>query len=187
MSNVVGYARVSTSDQELDLQTDALNKAGAVKIFCDHASGATASRPELDACLEYLRPGDVLAVWRIDRLGRSVKHLVELVQQLDERDIQFRSLTEAIDTTTPGGELVFHIFAAVAQMERRLISERTKAGLASAKARGRNGGRPSVMTSKKLGIAREMRDRGETLQTIASTLQVGRTTISDHLAAQHSS
>lgn len=185
MSNVVGYARVSTIEQDLALQTDALNEVGAVKVFCDHASGAKSSRPELDACLEYLRPGDVLAVWRIDRLGRSVKHLVELVQQLEARDIQFRSLTEAIDTTTPGGELVFHIFAAVAQMERRLISERTKAGLTAAKARGRNGGRPTVMTPKKLAAARQMRNNGDTYQEIADTLEVGRTTITDHLNTQN--
>ncbi|MEJ5914725.1 recombinase family protein [Pseudokineococcus sp. 1T1Z-3] len=144
--SVVGYARVSTIEQDPALQHDALTAAGAVRVFTDYASGATTARPQLTAALDYLRPGDVLAVWRIDRLGRSVTNLVALVEDLSDRGVQFRSLTEAIDTTTPGGELVFHIFTALAQMERRLISERTRAGLAAARARGRKGGRPTVMT-----------------------------------------
>lgn len=141
---VVGYARVSTLEQDPALQHDALTAAGAEKVFTDFASGATAQRPQLTACLEYLRSGDTLAVWRIDRLGRSVEDLTRIVNDLADRSIQFRSTTEAIDTTTVGGELVFHVFAAVAQMERRLIRERTVAGLAAARARGRKGGRRCV-------------------------------------------
>ena len=132
MSNNIGYARVSTTDQSTDLQVDALTLAGAARIFTDHASGATTDRPALISCLEYLNPGDTLLVWRIDRLGRSNTDLIKLVSDLSDRGIQFRSLTEAIDTATPGGELVFHIFASLAQMERRLLSERTRAGLAAA-------------------------------------------------------
>ena len=129
MTNNIGYARVSTTDQSTDPQVDALTVAGSARIFIDHASGATTDRPALISCLEYLNPGDTLLVWRIDRLGRSNTDLIKLVSDLSDRGIQFRSLTEAIDTATPGGELVFHIFAALAQMERRLLSERTRAGL----------------------------------------------------------
>ena len=182
---VVGYARVSTIEQNPALQIDALEAAGAVRIFTDHASGATTARPQLTAALDYLRSGDVLAVWRIDRLGRSLPDLVTLVADLERRGVQFRSITEAIDTTTPGGELVFHIFAALAQMERRLISERTRAGLAAARARGRKGGRPTVMTPHKLAAARSLRATTEmTLTQIAAQLGISRTTLVTHLAAQ---
>ncbi|MCZ2819223.1 recombinase family protein [Modestobacter sp. VKM Ac-2977] len=151
-------------------------------MFTDYASGATAARPQLIACLDFLRPGDTLAVWRIDRLGRSVADLTTIVNDLGARGIQFRSLTEAIDTTTVGGELVFHIFAAVAQMERRLISERTRAGLVAARARGRAGGRPTVMTSERLTAAQAMRARGMTLIQIAATSGVGRSSLVRALA-----
>ena len=174
---VVGYARVSTLEQDPALQHDALTAAGAVKVFTDFASGATAQRPQLTACLEYLRAGDTLAVWRIDRLGRSVEDLTRIVNDLAERDIQFRSTTETIDTTTVGGELVFHVFAAVAQMERRLIRERTLAGLVAARARGRKGGRPSVMTDQRLAAALAMRTQGVTLNEIAASLGVGRSSV----------
>lgn len=180
---LVGYARVSTLEQDPALQHDALAAAGAVRVFTDYASGATAARPQLIACLDYLRPGDTLAVWRIDRLGQSVADLTAIVNGLAERGIQFRSLTEAIDTTTVGGELVFHVFAAVAQMERRLIVERTRAGLAAARARGRVGGRPTVMTADRITTAREMRAAGKTLNQIAATLGVGRSSLVRALAA----
>ena len=179
---MVGYARVSTLEQDPALQHDALTAAGAVRVFTDYASGATAARPQLIACLDFLRPGDTLAVWRIDRLGRSVADLTTIVNDLGARGIQFRSLTEAIDTTTVGGELVFHIFAAVAQMERRLISERTRAGLVAARARGRAGGRPTVMTPERLIAAQAMRARGMTLIQIAATLGVGRSSLVRALA-----
>ncbi|WP_460695217.1 recombinase family protein [Modestobacter muralis] len=174
---MVGYARVSTLEQDPALQHDALTAAGAVRVFTDYASGANTARPQLIACLDFLRPGDTLAVWRIDRLGRSVADLTTIVNDLGSRGIQFRSLTEAIDTTTVGGELVFHIFAAVAQMERRLISERTRAGLAAARARGRAGGRPTVMTPERLTAAQAMRAQGMTLNQMAATLGVGRSSL----------
>jgi len=179
---MVGYARVSTLEQDPALQHDALTAAGAVRVFTDYASGATAARPQLIACLDFLRPGDTLAVWRIDRLGRSVADLTTIVNDLGARGVQFRSLTEAIDTTTVGGELVFHIFAAVAQMERRLISERTRAGLVAARARGRAGGRPTVMTAERLTAAQAMRAQGMTLIQIAATLGVGRSSLVRALA-----
>jgi len=174
---VVGYARVSTLEQDPALQHDALTAAGADKVFTDFASGATAQRPQLTACLDYLRPGDTLAVWRIDRLGRSVEDLTRIVNDLADRGIQFRSITEAIDTTTVGGELVFHVFAAVAQMERRLIRERTLAGLAAARARGRKGGRPSVMSDQRRAAELAMRAQGLTLNEIAASLGVGRSSV----------
>jgi len=180
--NKVGYARVSTLEQDPALQHDALTAAGAVRVFTDYASGATAARPQLIACLDFLRPGDTLAVWRIDRLGRSVADLTTIVNDLGTKGVQFRSLTEAIDTTTVGGELVFHIFAAVAQMERRLISERTRAGLVAARARGRAGGRPTVMTPERLTAAQAMRAPGMTLIQIAATLGVGRSSLVRALA-----
>jgi DNA invertase Pin-like site-specific DNA recombinase len=185
MSNIIGYARVSTLEQNAALQVDALTVAGAARVFTDYASGATDDRPELAQALAYLNPGDTLAVWRIDRLGRSAANLIETVNNLADRQVQFRSLTEAIDTSTPGGELVFHIFAAVAQMERRLISERTLAGLKSARARGRTGGRPTVMTPARLAEAQRMRTEGRTLEYIATMLQVGRATVVRALAAKH--
>jgi DNA invertase Pin-like site-specific DNA recombinase len=138
-ARLVGYARVSTQDQNLSLQIDALLRAGVSKdlIFTDKASGAKYQRPGLDACLEQLRSGDVLLDWRLDRLGRSVRHLVTLIDELREKQIGFRSVCDgAIDTTTPSGELIFHVFSALAQFERRLIQERTNAGLAAARARG---------------------------------------------------
>ncbi len=156
---------------------DALTVAGAVRIFIDHASGDNADRPALISCLEYLNPGDALLVWRIDRLGRSITDLIKLVSDLSDRGIQFRSLTEAIDTATPGGELVFHIFAALAQMERRLLSERTRAGHAAAKARGHVGGRPTVMTVEKLEAARAMHANGATFTVISTGLGISRSTV----------
>ncbi len=181
--NVIGYARVSTTEQNPALQHDALQAVGAVRIFTDYASGTSTTRPQLQACLEYLQPGNVLAVWRIDRLGRSVPHLVDTVTALAERGVQFRSLTESIDTTTAGGEMVFTIFAALAQMERRLLSERTRAGLEAARARGRVGGRPTVMTPERIETARKLREDGVPVTQIARTFGVGRATVTRALAA----
>ncbi|MBM3824467.1 MAG: recombinase family protein [Verrucomicrobia bacterium] len=146
-NRLVGYARVSTNGQELKLQLDALEKAGCPKklIFVDKVSGAKAARPGLDACLRELKEGDTLIAWRLDRLGRSVRHLIDLVEQLRQRKVGFKSLCDgAIDTTTASGELIFHIFTALAQFERRLIQERTRAGLEAARARGRKGGRKPI-------------------------------------------
>ncbi len=147
MGCLIGYARISTSDQDLGLQLDALRGAGCrdASIFLDRASGARTQRPGLDACLQALASGDTLVVWRLDRLGRSMSHLVTLIEELLRRQVGFRSLGDgAIDTTTASGELVFHIFSALAQFERRLIQERTRAGLAAARARGKRGGRRPI-------------------------------------------
>ncbi|WP_254224193.1 recombinase family protein [Burkholderia multivorans] len=176
--HVVGYARVSTAEQDATLQREALQAAGAVKVFEDVASGAKADRPGLDAALAYLREGDILAVWKLDRLGRSLPHLVQTVAELAARGVGFRSLTENIDTTTPNGRLVFHLFAALADFERDLIRERTRAGLAVAKARGRNGGRRPVVTADKLARARELIDaKGLTVREAAARVKVGKTAL----------
>jgi DNA invertase Pin-like site-specific DNA recombinase len=149
----IGYARVSTIEQNLDLQRDALKAAGCRKIIEDTASGGKATRDGLERVRELLRPGDVLVVWRLDRLGRSLKHLIELMGELEGQGIGFQSTTEAIDTTTPGGKLVFHIFGALAEFERNLIRERTRAGLEAARARGRKGGRKPKLDAKKRALA----------------------------------
>src|SRR5438067_11357133 len=138
----VGYARVSTHDQTLNLQQDALEKIGCTKIFTDIISGAKAERKGLQEAIDYVREGDTLVVWRLDRLGRSLKHLIDTITTLNNRKIGFKSITENIDTTTSGGKLIFHIFGALAEFERDVIKERTKAGLQAARARGRLGGRP---------------------------------------------
>ncbi len=177
---IVGYARVSTLDQVLDSQLDALRAAGAGRIFTDQASGKLDTRPGLAAALDYLRDheGDVLVVTRIDRLGRSVQHLVRVVDDLKARGIQFRSLHEGIDTTTAGGEMFFVIFAAIGQFTGRIISERTHEGLAAARARGRRGGRPRAMTAERIETALELRRKGRTLQQIGTTLGVSPSTVS---------
>ncbi len=182
MANTIGYARVSTLEQNEALQVDALMAAGAVRVFVEKASGTTRQRPELERCLDYLNAGDALAVWRIDRLGRSTADLVAIVTELNARGVQFRSVTEGIDTTTPGGELVFTIFAAIAQMERRLIAERTRAGLAAARERGRVGGRPRVVSGDQVTEAVRMRADGRTIEEIATMFKVGRTTLGRYLA-----
>lgn len=183
MGKTVGYARVSTIEQNPDLQVDALTAAGAARVFVDRASGAKRDRPELSRCLEHLDRGDTLAVWRIDRLGRSVADLVSIVNELGEQGVEFRSLTEGIDTRTPGGELVFTIFAAVAQMERRLIQERTRAGLDAARARGRYGGRPRTLSDAQVAGARELRAQGRTVTEIAAMFKIPRTTLGRYLRA----
>jgi DNA invertase Pin-like site-specific DNA recombinase len=182
MGHLLGYARVSTTDQHPQLQVDALQDAGCYRVFTETASGARADRPTLAQLLDQLRHGDTLVVWKLDRLSRSLPHLVDTVTGLAERGIGFRSLQEAIDTTTPGGKLVFHVFAALAEFERDLIRERTAAGLAAARARGRHGGRPSVMTVHKAQVAQEMyRSWKYTVATIAKTLGVSRASIYRHL------
>jgi DNA invertase Pin-like site-specific DNA recombinase len=179
---LVGYARVSTQEQNADLQEDALKKAGCEQVFTDKASGARADRPQLDAALGYLREGDVFVVWRLDRLGRSLKHLVSAVADLQDRGVGFRSLTESIDTTTPAGKLTFHLFAALAEFERDLNRERTKSGLEAARARGRKGGRKPSLSPKKIQVARRMYAEGDsTVAEIAKVLGVSRATIYRHL------
>lgn len=181
MGRLIGYARVSTNEQDLNLQLDALKQAGCSKelIFIDKASGAKTERPGLDKCLAELQAGDTLLVWRLDRLGRSMVHLVNLVQSLFERQIGFKSLCDgAIDTTTASGELIFNIFSAMAQFERRLIQERTRAGLASARARGRVGGRPPLKSDDpKIITARKMyENKSLSIDDICKTLNVSRAT-----------
>ena len=180
---IIGYARVSTQDQNLELQQDALTKAGCEKIFEDHASGARMERAGLSDALSHLREGDTLAIWKLDRLGRTIRGLIELVGELRERGIQFRSLTEGFDTSTPGGRLIFHIFAALAEMERDLIRERTRAGLDAARVRGRKGGRQVKINDKKLAHARELLANRETsIGEVAATLGVDRSTLYRALA-----
>lgn len=178
MGELIGYARVSTADQRATLQHDALTAAGCARIFTDHVSGSVGERSGLAHALEYIRTGDTLVVWRLDRLGRSLKHLIEVVGTLEERSIGFMSLQESIDTTTAGGKLTFHLFGALAEFERGLIRERTRAGLAAARARGRKGGRRSVLTAEKVAIARQMyASREHTVATIGQTLGVSRSTV----------
>jgi DNA invertase Pin-like site-specific DNA recombinase len=174
----IGYARVSTADQTLDLQKDALTKAGCSKIFTDTVSGAKAERVGLDEALGYIRPGDTLVVWRLDRLGRSLRHLIETITGLANREIGFKSITESIDTTTSGGKLVFHIFGALAEFERDIIRERTQAGLRAARARGRKGGRPKALTPKKAQQASTLyNDKTNTIDEICRTLNISRATL----------
>jgi DNA invertase Pin-like site-specific DNA recombinase len=173
----IGYARVSTDDQNLDLQRDALKTAGCGLIFDDMVGGTKARRPGLEQALSHLRAGDTLVVWRLDRLGRSLRHLIDTVTELQERGIGFKSLQESIDTTTSGGKLVFHIFGALAEFEREIIKERTKAGLSAARSRGRRGGRPKVLSEKKAEMARQLyRDRTNSIDEICRTLGISRTT-----------
>lgn len=179
---LVGYARVSTGDQNLDLQKDALKKAGCERIFTDVASGAKDERAGLAEAIAFLRPGDTLAVWKLDRLGRSLKHLIETVTTLQAKKIGLRSLQESIDTTTSGGKLIFHVFGALAEFERDLIRERTQAGLRAARARGRTGGRPRVLDATKLAQARSLhQDPANTIAGICATLGISRATFYRHL------
>ena len=181
VGRLVGYARVSTDDQNLTLQTDALTRHGIGKsdIFMDKLSGAKCERPGLTKCLDALQSGDILVVWRLDRLGRSMRHLITLVEDLRERGVGFRSINEgAIDTTSASGELIFNIFSALAQFERRLIQERTKAGLAAARARGRNGGRPKISASDtKVLMAKKLHnDMTLSIDDICTTLKMSHST-----------
>lgn len=175
---LIGYARVSTLEQNEDLQTDALKKAGCGRIYVDHSSGAKASRPQQDRMLEALHEGDTVVVWKLDRLGRSVQNLVDLMDRFHRQGVGFRSLTENMDTSTPGGVLVFNIFSALAQFERDLIRERTMAGLTAARARGRKGGRPYKLSDKDVAMVRQLYDsRTVTVKEIAARFNVSRSTI----------
>ena len=182
----IGYARVSKFDQDLNLQLDALRKHGCRrdKIFVDKASGAKSKRPGLEDCLDTLKEGDVLIVWRLDRLGRSMPHLVQLIEELRAKGVGFRSICDgAIDTTTASGELVFNLFSALAQFERRLIQERTRAGLTAARARGRKGGRkPLDVNDPKVKMAKTMyRDKSMSVAEICKTLKISRSTFYRYL------
>ncbi|MGY2733830.1 recombinase family protein [Sphingomonas sp. UYP23] len=181
---MIGYARVSTTDQDLTLQTDALEKAGCEKLFTDKASGAKADRPGLAEALHFARSGDTLMIWKLDRLGRSIRGLIELAAGLSARKVDFRSLTDGFDTATPSGRLLFYILASVAEMERELIKERTLAGLAAARARGGNGGgRKSAMTPDKLDSARKLLAAGDKPVKVAKLLRVGLSTFYRHFPA----
>src|SRR3954468_2831144 len=175
---LIGYARVSTTDQTLDLQRDALEYAGCVRIFTDTASGALTERRGLQEALDHLREADVLVVWRLDRLGRSLRDLIDTIAKLETRKIGFKSLTENIDTTTSGGKLIFHIFGALAEFERNLIRERTNAGLQAARVRGIKGGRPKSLTDKKVEMARKLyADKSNSIDVICKTLGISRMTL----------
>jgi DNA invertase Pin-like site-specific DNA recombinase len=174
---LVGYGRVSTNDQNTDLQIDALRAAGCERIFLETMSSGKKDRPELTKALDYVRSGDTLVVWRLDRLARSLRQLIETVELLESRGIALKSITEAIDTSTPGGRLVFHVFGAIAEFERAIIRERTKAGVAAAKARGRAGGRPSKLTGERLDMAKKLLSGGESISSVARTLNVSRATV----------
>ena len=178
VGHLLGYARVSTTDQDAALQVDALTAAGCYRVFVDTISGSLDHRPELTKLMDQLRPGDTLVVWRLDRLGRSIRHLIDQLQILSEQGVGFRSLQETIDTTSSGGRLVFHVFAALAEFERDLIRERTNAGLAAARARGRKGGRPPALSPDQVKAARRMYEQNEmTVAKIGAVLGVSRATI----------
>jgi DNA invertase Pin-like site-specific DNA recombinase len=181
---LIGYARISTLDQTLDLQIDALKKAGCEQIFTDRVSGSKAERKGLTEALSHLREGDTLVVWRLDRLGRSLRHLIDTVTEINARGVGFKSLQENIDTTTSGGKLVFHIFGALAEFEREIIRERTQAGLTSARSRGKAGGRPKALTPKEVQMLRNMAaDKSLTVLDICKTLGIGRTTFYRYVKA----
>lgn len=174
---LIGYARVSTQDQNLDLQIDALTKAGCTKVFDDKVSGSRAERPGLTKALDMLRGGDTLVVWKLDRLGRSVKNLVDLVGELHKQGAQFQSLTDAIDTGTPSGRFFFHVMASLAEMERELTVERTRAGLEVARALGRKGGRKRQMTDSKIESAKKLLANGVPPRDVAQNLGVSVATL----------
>ena len=175
---LIGYARVSTTDQNLDLQKDALNTAGCNKIHEDYASGAKTDRGGLEDAIDSLRKGDTLVVWKLDRLGRSLRHLIEVINLLNDRDCFFRSLQENIDTGSSGGKLIFHVFGALAEFERDIIRDRTNAGLSAARSRGRVGGRPRKMDKKKITYARALlKSEESTVDEICEELGVSRATL----------
>lgn len=181
---LVGYSRVSTQDQNPALQLDALTAAGCERVFTEKASGAQRDRPELAAAISYMRAGDSLVVWKLDRLARSLPQLIETVAHLEVQGIGLRSLTEAVDTTTAGGKLIFHIFGALAEFERSVIRERTHAGLKAARDRGRKGGRPPALSAADLAAAKAMlRDPEITVAEVAKRLHVSPATLYRHLPA----
>lgn len=174
----IGYARVSSEDQNLGLQRDALTREGCEKIFEEKISGASPTRPVLESAIRCLRPGDVLVVWKLDRLGRSLQHLIKTIGKLEERDIGFRSVSDNIDTTTSSGKLMFHIVGAMAEFERSLISERTRAGMQAARDQGKHLGRPRSLSTQQIEHARLLaRDENMTPGDIAAMMDVGRTTV----------
>ncbi len=175
---LIGYARVSTEEQSLDLQIDALKQAGCEKVFHETASGARTERVQLKEAMEHLREGDTFVVWRLDRLGRSLRHLIDVVNTLEEHGIGFKSIQEGFDTTTNGGKLIFHIFGSLAEFERNLIRERTMAGLKSARARGRKGGRKPKLSAEQVAMAKKlMADRNNNPNEIAEMLGISRSTL----------
>jgi len=183
VTQLLGYARVSTADQAPELQLDELRAAGCMRIWTDHATGTRAERPELARVLDHMRRDDTLVVWRLDRLARSLSDLITLARRLDDHGVGLRSLREQIDTTTPGGRLIFHVFGALAEFEADLARERTNAGLAAARARGRRGGRKRVMTPAKINAARQMHaSHQHTVNEIARALGVSRASVYRALA-----
>lgn len=180
---LVGYARVSTTEQKLDLQLDQLKAFGCEKVFHDIASGANSERPELAAALEFMRKGDTLVVWKLDRLGRSLSKLIEFIKDLQNKDIGFKSLQDAIDTTTAQGKFFFHIIGAFAELERDLIRERTQAGLEAARSRGRLGGRPKAIDEKTFAIALKLyQARDTSIRHICESLNINRRTFERYVA-----
>jgi len=169
---LIGYARVSTVEQNLDLQLSALKKVGCEKFYQDQISGTKVTRPGLSMALEVLRKDDTLVVWKLDRLGRTVKGLIDLVNQLHQKEIHFKSITDNVDTSTPAGRFFFHVMASLAQMERELLAERTKAGLAAAKAKGRVGGRKRKMTQSKIESAKQLLSSGSLPRDVAQNLGI---------------
>ncbi|MGB8021819.1 MAG: recombinase family protein [Candidatus Nanopelagicales bacterium] len=177
----LGYARVSTAAQDPQLQLDALAAAGVDEVYVDHASGVATSRPKLDELLRHARAGDTIVIWRLDRLGRSMKHLLELIEQLEQRDIGLVSLNEQIDTTSANGRLILRLLASLAAFERDLLAERRKAGLEAARKQGRIGGRPKALSPAAAEAATDMYREGKTVTQIADTLRVSRATIYRHV------
>jgi DNA invertase Pin-like site-specific DNA recombinase len=182
---LIGYARVSTDDQKLNLQQDALRAAGCEKIFEDYLSGSKSARPGLNSALEMARAGDILVVWRLDRLGRSLKDLIQLTETLKENSIELCSLQESINTTSSSGKLVFHLFGALAEFERNLIRERTQAGLTAARARGRKGGRPKALDPKKRKLAVKLyNDRQYSIDEICQMMSISKQTLYNYIAEE---
>lgn len=179
---LIGYARVSTPEQKLSLQEDALLSAGCQKIYTEIASGSKSERIELTKALSDCREGDTLVVWKLDRLGRSIRHLIDTVNLLQSKNIGFKSLQENIDTTTSGGKLIFHIFSALAEFERDIIRDRTKAGLSSARSRNRFGGRPKALNEKQIDLVKKLHaDEGNTITDICKLLSIKRSTLYKYL------
>ena len=179
---LIGYARVSTHEQNLDLQKDALRDTGCEKIFVDELSGTNAARPGLQQAMDQLRESDVLVVWRLDRLGRSLRNLIELVAHLEEKKVGFQSIQESMDTSSSGGKLIFHVFGALAEFERNLIRDRTNAGLAAARARGRTGGRPKKLDEQQRQLAIRLYKEKIPIPDILKTMKVSKSTLYTYIS-----